>query len=248
MIAWANAARAQWDDFNDNNDAGWTRYAPLTGVGAPTTFIMGNGAYGILPTASPNPSLYGPALGGSFRNDVTYSDFSISFDVVHWDGALNQSFGTMARANQIGYQTTDGYALLYDTVGFLELARVTDEVRTVLAAVPLSLTAPPFIGPTNIYHFNFGGSGDSLSGEVFSVQNGVRQSLVQISAVDGTWSSGVNGFMVFATDQSHAYATFDNYSASVPEPSVWNLIIAVPLILVGARRRKLKMKERKNED
>ena len=207
-------ARAEFDDFDDNNDFGWTHYAPLAPFGAPTTFILGNGAYGILPTASPNPSLYGAALGGSFRTNTVYSDFSIAFDVVGWDSGLSQSFGIMARSAEIGRGTTDGYFFGYDTSGLLLLSRVTDETRTVLASASVSLVAPPFINPTNSYRFTFNGAGSTLVGKVFDPDSPVIQPLAEVTAVDATYSAGVNGFMVFATNQTHAYATFDNYFAT----------------------------------
>jgi len=210
----AEAAQAEFDDFDDNNDSGWTHYAPLTPFGAPTTFILGNGAYGILPTASPNPGLYGPALGGSFRTNAVYSDFSIAFDVVAWDSGLGQSFGMMARCGQIGRGTTDGYFFGYDTSGLLVLSRVSDETRTILASAAVSLVAPPFINPTNSYRFTFNGVGQTLTGKVFDLHSSVIQPLAEVTAVDSTYSAGVAGFMVFATNQTHGYATFDNYFAT----------------------------------
>lgn len=205
---------AEFDDFDANNDAGWTHYAPLAPFGAPTTFILGNGAYGILPTASPNPALCGPALGGSFRTNTTFADCSIAFDVVGWDPALNQSFGMMARCNEIGFKTTDGYFFGYDTGGLLVLSRMTDETRTVLAFAPITLTAPPWGDPTNSYRFTFNSTGHILTGKVFDPDSPVIQPLAEVTAIDSIYSAGVNGFMVFATNQTHGYATFDNYFAT----------------------------------
>ena len=58
------AAQVIEDDFNDGNDAGWSRYLPLQDLGAPATFSFPNGnSYRIQSGASPLPeqlALAGP--------------------------------------------------------------------------------------------------------------------------------------------------------------------------------------------
>jgi hypothetical protein len=60
---------AQEDDFEDGNDAVWTRIAPSGGLGAGpiTTFSESNGTYRISTAVSPSPSAAGPALRNSRR-------------------------------------------------------------------------------------------------------------------------------------------------------------------------------------
>ena len=233
LVTVATQVYAQSDDFNDNNDVGWLHYAPLTSFGAPTTFILGNGAYGILPTASPDPALYGPALGGSFRDDALYSDFFVGVDLAAWDDNLDQSFGLAARVSDLGRQTTDGYLLTYDTSGLLVLSRMDNEIRTTLDSAVISLVAPPFIDLMNSYRLTLIGVGGALIGAVFDLDN-LATPLAQVMAVDASYTSGINGLMVFATDQTHGYATFDNYNAVVPEPSVWSLVAVGGLTLLWA--------------
>ena len=225
--------QAQSDDFNDGNDTGWTRYDPLAGFGAPATFSFPAGGYGIQSGTSPNPLALGPGRAGSVRNDQVYSGFSVTFDVVNWNNTLNQAFGALARVNQLGLGTTDGYSFTYATGGSIDISRILNEGPTGLGSAPITLN------PANDYRFVFTGTGTNLSGQVFDLAN-LSTPLATLNASDATYASGVSGFVVFdntAAGTGSANATFDNYIGAVPEPSTAALFIIGGVALCGIRRR-----------
>ena len=131
--------RAQSDDFNSGKDTGWTRYSPLTILGAPVTFGfpedgLGGKAYRIQCPAPPLSDA-GPARALSYHTDI-YSDFYAAVDVVGWDNELNQAFGFVFRGETIGLGTTTGYVMNYDPQqasggrGQLQINRVAGERDT----------------------------------------------------------------------------------------------------------------------
>src|SRR4051794_37562775 len=69
IVAFAGArpARAQSDNFDDSDDAGWTRSSPLGAFGAPGDYSLLSGGYRIQAPASPNPTAVGPARAATFR-------------------------------------------------------------------------------------------------------------------------------------------------------------------------------------
>src|SRR5688572_16169012 len=109
---------AQTDDFNDGNDAGWTRYDPIGSHPAlpdNATFSFPNGnSYRIETAPSPAPPTVGPGRAGALRMDRNYSDFYIWVDILDWNTNVNQAFGILARVNEVGLGATDGYAMTWD--------------------------------------------------------------------------------------------------------------------------------------
>src|SRR5207247_8672484 len=74
---------------------------------------FGGKAYRIQSAASPNASS-GPGRALAYRTNV-YDDFYAAVDLVSWDNTLNQAFGLLFRANNVGPTTTTGYLLNHDT-------------------------------------------------------------------------------------------------------------------------------------
>ena len=226
------SVQAQSDNFNDGNDAGWTHYDPFAAFGASATFsVTTNGEYRIQSALSPNPGVLGPSRAGSLRNDVTYTDFSVSYDVVNWDNSLNQAFGVLGRVTQLGLGTTDGYALTYSTGGSIDLSKITGETPSGLGSASVTLS------PANDYRFVFTGTGSTLVGQVFNLAD-LSTPLATVTGTDSTYASGVAGFVVFDnTGASRADATLDNYAATVPEPSSLALLVVGGAGLLFLKRR-----------
>jgi len=99
-------AFGQLDDFNDGDDSGWVRYNPLgtATFSFPTIDNFGGKAYRIQTAASPNAS-FSPGRASGYRTN-TYDDFYAAVDLAAWDNALNQAFGLIFRAGNIGLGTT----------------------------------------------------------------------------------------------------------------------------------------------
>jgi hypothetical protein len=238
VLSVAPLARGQTDNFNDGNDAGWTRYSPLAPFGAGATYTFPDGGYRINAPPSPNAAAAGPGRAGSFRPDANYSQFYASVDIVNWNNALDQAFGMLARVVTPGAGTTNGYAFTYSTQGpSIDISRVTGEVPTGVAA--LNLTTP--LNPGEDYRFVFTGEGTVLTGSVYSLSD-LTTPVATVTGADAVYSTGITGLVVFdntsATGvQVGADATFDNFVAAVvPEPSS-----AGVLLLLGAwalRRRR----------
>jgi len=228
-------ALAQTDDFNDGNDTGWTRYDPLSTFAGPSTFSFPSGGYRIQSAASPNPGLLGPGRAGSVRNDQSYSDFAIVFDLVDWNNTQDQAFGALARVSQLGLGTTDGYAFTYSTDGSIDISRINDEAPTGLGSAAITLST------ANDYRFVFTSIGSVLVGQVFNLAD-LSTPLATANGVDATFASGVSGLVVFdnsPTGTGATDATFDNYFATVPEPSTVGLLLVggVGFFFAAARRR-----------
>jgi hypothetical protein len=227
MLLAAGSALAQSDNFDDGNDAGWTRYDPLGGLGAGprVEFTFPNGGYRISALVSPAPGAAGPARGGSFRTDVSYSNFYMSVDIISWDFSKNQAIGLFGRARELGLGTTDGYVFNYNPrqsvvegvpQGQVQINRVVnEEAQATIASFNVTLD------PTqNDYRFVFRGNGNTLTGEIFTVADSSTP-VVQITAEDGMWPEGFCGIFVYdrsSAANDTAVATFDNYVAAAAEP------------------------------
>src|SRR5256885_12536425 len=120
MFGWQQMARGQMDDFNDGNDDGWmhldlsappANFPPATNSYPDDDF--GGRAYRIFTPAPPDPG-FGPARAFSYRTEVYSNFFYVAVDVVAWDNSLNQAFGFLIRASNIGLGQTGGDVLNYD--------------------------------------------------------------------------------------------------------------------------------------
>ncbi|HKS36449.1 MAG TPA: hypothetical protein VJW76_04610 [Verrucomicrobiae bacterium] len=214
-------ARAQSDDFNDGNDAGWQKL-DLTVVGRPATFSFpddgtGGKAYRILTPAPPVPD-GGPARAFSYQAP-DYTRFSVAVDIINWDLAVDHAFGILTRATGIGLGSTDGYVMNYNSAdGDLQINEIAGESPTTIAevAVPLDPTR-------NRYRWVFTGYNDNLVGYVFALPD-TNNPVAAVVANESQHTSGKAGIFVFNRESaalytdpaSYADATFDNYSASAP--------------------------------
>ena len=222
LLFWSlpTPVHAQRDNFDDGDDSGWMRYAPLAPFGIPGTFSFPDGAYRIRTTnASHDPD--NPARAGSIQSE-TYADFYVAVDLVNWDDSLPQAFGILARVENPGLGTTTGYAFTWDrgtaaTSGDVDISRVTGE-----APDGVSVTGEDdiYLEPGKEYRFVFIGRGETLEGRVYELPD-TLQPKVTIIGADSTYPSGRTGLVVY--DNSSAAdmmtdTTFDNYFVTSEEP------------------------------
>lgn len=216
----------QSDDFNDNDDAGWTRYDPLgtVGLGPQGVYTFSNGTYRIQATRnSLIPAAAGPARAGSYRTN-DYGDFYLSADIVNWDESLDQAIGLLARMTQLGLGTTDGYALTYQVPDHdIDITRFTDEgggPNGELTSIPLSTDDITMI-PGRSYRYVWIGKGSEFTVRIYELPN-VTTPILEATASDGVYTNGVCGFLVYDNTTGGtagvADATFDNYFAAKSEP------------------------------
>ena len=246
LLATAISARAHVVfDFSAGTDDGWERYDPL-GV---ASFSFPDGAYRIYAGASPDAS-FGPGRAGSAVAGVTVTDFVVSVDLVSWDATLQQSFGIMARASEIGPGTSNGYFLNYSPGPASGRPNGSLAINVLIGEVPqlggaFSIITPD-LDPSVGYRMVFEGVGDTLTGSIYALDD-LNSALVSISATDETFSSGLVGLLV--TDSSvitpsgnplnAADATFNNF-AVVPEPSFAALFVGAGTLVIGLSRRRLR--------
>ena len=210
------------DDFNDGNDAGWTRYDTIGSHPAfpdQGTWTFPSGGYRLQAAASPAPSAVGPARIGSLRPEV-YSDFYVAVDVVNWDESLDQSFGPFARLSTVGLGTTKGYVMTYQVRGKdIDISRVTDEAAERSVRQNGNGDVTLVLGKS--YRFVFIGKGALLIARVYELPD-TATPIVEISGTDTEpYTSGINGLLVYDNSNNAnqiADATFDNYFASDVEP------------------------------
>jgi hypothetical protein len=237
-------AQAIADNFNDGNDAGWTRVNPL---GNAIYTFPGGSSYRLQAPISPDTGTFGPARAGAVRTDTSFGDFTITVDLVDWDNSssTHQAIGIIARAGQLGAGTTDGYFLHYDPFGSSGQSRlwidgITDEMPFGSASVAMS--------PLNAgldYRLEFLGVGSSLTGRIYALSN-LSTVLYEVVWSDATYLSGYAGLLVadqgaLASGNQSGDATFDNFSAvaAIPEPSTYALLTGLgALCLAMVRRRR----------
>lgn len=107
----------------------------------------------------------------SFREDHTFTDVTMTWDVLDWDNTQKQIFGGAARAINIGLGSTDGYAFVYgpknNSTGAINLLLLQNEEYTqVTATIPVTLL------DSNDYRFIFTLEGTSLTGDVYDLTTG----------------------------------------------------------------------------
>lgn len=210
---------AQSDNFDDNNDTGWTRMSPLEPYGAPAAFTVVGGQYRLQAPASPLPGTLGPGRAGSLINGDPLGAFRVSVDLVTWNDSLDQAFGILARVAEPGLATLDGYALTYvneqgTASSTLQIIRIRNEDTAggTLATISIRLT------PGQGYRLVFSGIGAQLTGEVYALTN-LTTPLATITANNAEFTSGACGLFVYDNSTGGggtADATFDNFSASPP--------------------------------
>jgi hypothetical protein len=227
MAGFAGSLSTSWaqsDDFNDGNDAGWTRYDPFAGAGLHIVkWEFTNGGYRIRTTA-PSPSQQlGPGRAGSLRSE-TYTNFYIAVDLVNWDDTLPQAVGILARVQSPGLGTTTGYAFTWSrgdpaspTAGGVDISVITAEAPD---GVVLNGENNIHLEPGKSYRFVFIGRDAQLEGRVYELPD-TTTPLLDVSGYDATYPSGVGGLVIYDNSTGATNicdVTFDNFFATSVEP------------------------------
>jgi hypothetical protein len=201
----AMGARADEEtNFTSPPPVSWTRFNPLG-------FAAFDFSAGKARLSSPSPSaglygVYGPARLALFAPTI-YTQTVVSVDLVAWSANKNVT-GIIARAGNLGLGATRGYSFGFiPSTGEAAIHRVTGEFPTVISPV---ITMPVIAGQS--YRMVLVCAGNVLTGRVFSSAN-LTVPLVEVTATDATYASGITG-VVNSTDQLGAIdATFDNFLA-----------------------------------
>ena len=229
-------AQVQQDSFDDGNDDGWDRFSPLDIVGASSIFTFpdhpGDGHGYRLQSPAPAVDAAGPAR--TFTNlPQLYSDFYSAVDVLDWNNDVNQAFGILFRADNIGLGQTTGYVMNYDPQqasgarGQIQFNIVTNEAdQGTIGAADISLE------PGHDYRFVMSAEGDTFRGWVYDHFD-LTAPLVSYFGVNDLYASGKIGVFNFYRgddaidpDLGIADTTFDQFYSAPEAPeslgtSVW---------------------------
>lgn len=220
----ATIGLAQTDNFNDHNDAGWTHYDPLGGLGlgpmAMFSFPGGN-TYRI--SAPPRPAALlegGQARAGALYSASNYTDFYIEVDLVDWNNTIDQAVGILARITNPALGMTDGYAFTIQVTDTdISISRLDGEAPTDLIGSSKNFVPDP----SKDYRMVFIGRGTHFIGRIYELPN-VETPVITTEGDDPMYPSGINGLVIAdLTDVRSAVgvgadATFDNYRALPVEP------------------------------
>lgn len=228
LVLLAGAARqlsAQSFDFNNGNDAGWTRYA-LPAYGAPTFSFpaddSGGKAYRIsAPPTGADPFGLRNARAGSFRAEVQYTGrFVAGVDLLAWNAAWRQEAGMLFYLSQPGLGTSDGYSTTYSSAyRNLYISSILNETPTTVGTLGDGSTT---LDPAHRYRLVASThDGYTLLAQLFDKAEPANPwvSAIGLDFAAST-AAGFCGLFVFQqtypSTTEGAEATFDNYSASVP--------------------------------
>jgi hypothetical protein len=220
-------------NFNNQSDAGLTRYNPLDpfGQGGSYSFPQlspGNFGYQLTQAGLPANNPAGRARMGSSVTGQIFGAVAQAVDVVNFDPGLGQVFGLGTRVNNIGLGTTSGYALVYVTplghgtpTGEFGFDIVTNE-----AATDIGASANITLQSGHSYRFMLQALGSNLTGQLFDLTN-LATPLATATATDSTYAAGGAGVITAAGDAmptSGINVTFDNLLVqTVPEPGSLSL-------------------------
>ncbi len=245
MLLSGGSLRAQSDDFDDGDDAGWVRINPVAAFGGTTSYSYPEGPTGKgyriqCQTAEAIPGAAGTGRSFNFRTNE-YTDFFVAVDVVNWDDSLNQAVVLAARfrgedtvlepcplgpgACTPGFGVMDGYVANYDPKQFGSTAgsRLGGQfqINRILHEnpAPTYAVANVVLTPGKSYRFTFKGVGPRLTAEIFDFED-LTAPLVSIETDKGTeFPSGKCGLIAFSRDRTTADMTYDNYFASAYDPA-----------------------------
>lgn len=245
LFSLSSVAQVQQDSFDDGNDDGWDRFSPLDIVGASSIFTFPDhpgGGHGYrLQSPAPGVDAAGPARTFTSLPQV-YSDFYSAVDILDWNNEVNQAFGILFRADNIGLGETTGYVMNYDPQqasgarGQIQFNIVTNEAdQGTIGAADISLE------PGHDYRFVMSAEGDTFRGWVYDHLD-LSAPLVTYSGVNDLYSNGKIGIFNFyrGGDQTDpelgiADTTFDQFYSSSEAPeslgrSVWYGISGEPYV------------------
>lgn len=200
-------APASADDetnFSATPPGTWQRYAPLSILGLGNFNFTGGVAR--LTCGVPAVSTFGPARLALFA-PTTYTQTVVSADLIAWSSARNIP-GIIARAGNIGLGTTRGYSFGFiPSTGETAIHRLTGEIPTPISTV----TFIPVI-PGRSYRIVLICAGSNITGRIFDLTD-LSTPVIELNAVDSTYTSGVTGILNSADTAAAIDATFDNYLA-----------------------------------
>jgi hypothetical protein len=216
------------DDVN-NFDAGassistWAEFdltPVLHSFGIPGTYASynfpsdGNGGKALEITTPTLPlalgSQAGPPRAFAFPTTPYNNRFQADADLIGWNNTINQAFGILYFAQNIGPGTTTGYVMNYNAKdGNLQINSLTGEAPNTIAESHIPLD------PAHRYHWQLSVFNGNMLGRVFQLPD-TTNPLGSVVVNDTTYSAGVNGLFNFdRSDPPYAGtdSTFDNYDA-----------------------------------
>ena len=211
-------------DFNQGNDAGWSHFdltATLNFFGIPGTYAEytfpsdGQGGFGYRIQSEPPPiGDAGPGRAFAFHS-TSYDRAVISADMISWKTGIDQAFGILFRANDIGLGTTAGYVFNYNVKNAnLQLNTIANEAAAdTIAEVNIPMN------PVNRYRWVLSTYDDNFLGQVFLLPD-TNNPIASVVASEGTTASGAAGVFNFDRNDFGSYqgadSTFDNFGVKVP--------------------------------
>jgi hypothetical protein len=188
-------------NFSATPPGSWTRFNPI-GLGS---FNFAGGV-ARLTSASPAGLTFGPARLALFA-PTTYTQTVVSADLIAWGPTRNVP-GIIARAGNIGFGTTRGYSFGFiPSDGQVAIHRVTGEIPTPITAVNFIT-----VTPGDSYRIVLICAGSNITGRIYNLSN-LATPLIEVNAVDTTYTSGVTGILNAADTLTAIDATFDNFLA-----------------------------------
>jgi hypothetical protein len=141
----------------------------------------------------------------------------VTTDVLSWVTKIDQAFGILFRANNIGLGTTEGYVFNYNSADFnLQLNTIAGE-----AAADTIAEVHVVMDPSHQYRWVLTAYDNNVLGQVFQLPD-TTNPIASVVATDGTTAAGAVGVFNFDradfADYAGADSTFDNFRAVIPTP------------------------------
>ena len=234
------------DNFDDGNIDGWNVIDTIAfATGEPHAEVtFPDGTLRLNSPATPNPA-FGTSALAIEQPDFVFTDFEMSVDVVENNSSVDGFVGIAGRSVGpfVGYSFSYGQVdgEIFPASNLISIARGDP-------GAPPTVLEEIFIDdlPRDNVKLVFRGKGDTLSGEIFSLDDLVTP-LASLTVQDNTYGQGINGIFVFGASPpppnppnlaSFGNARFDNYTlvAQVPEPS-GGLLLVIGVVGCGLSRR-----------
>lgn len=228
------------DDFDAGTTPGWDFFdltAVLNGFGIPGVYAHytfppdGNGgrAFEITTTSLPLAvqDQVGPPRAFAYPPTV-YSRLLLHIDLLTWNTTMDQAFGPLFFAIEVGPGTTTGYVMNYNVSGsVIQLNSIAGEQPTTIAETPLTLNPA-----AHTYRWELSAYSGNLLGRVFQLPD-TNNPIGSVIAIDSTTPSGVVGLLSYDRTSNPPYvgtdSTFDNYDAATPAAGS---LTAAPVFLI----------------
>ena len=219
-------AVSQTDDFDDGDDAGWTRY-DRTGM---ATFTFPDGGYR-LQAQSVGPVETDKALVLATRGE-DYTNFYAAVDLVNWDDNTvtnaRSAIGLAFRAADVGLGTTRSL-VAYWTPAISGGGNRVFSIYYLWSDFPISAVAATLVTlePTNTYRMVATGVGDFIEAKLYDLKD-LTTPVAYISGhltglgLEGfdLPQSGKCGLFLYSRNNTTVTATYDNYVAAELDPGL----------------------------